>query len=33
LHLYLTVSSDEHWILYSEYLPQEDDIMLVENFR
>ncbi len=32
-HHYLTVSADEQWILYSEYVPQEGDIMLVENFR
>jgi Tol biopolymer transport system component len=32
-HVFLAVSHDEQWILYSEYLPQEGDLMLVENFR
>ena len=32
-HVFLAVSRDEQWILYSEYLPREGDIMLVENLR
>jgi Tol biopolymer transport system component len=32
-HEYLALSPDEQWILYSELLRPEGDIMLVENFR
>jgi len=32
-HSWLAVSSDEEWILYSELLESQSELMLVENFR
>ncbi len=32
-HMWLAVSPDEQWILYSEWPEGQSELMLVENFR